>query len=174
MHSYNAILSLDSLLTADSQDTIYAGLSQALDYTGLSALSYMSSQYAAAVITKMSTCGSDYKIATTAVKPMEQMRGHNDHAAFLTSRNIMLYPEYKEKINEYRKGLHKADTSTENIEEDKKREDRVDSQSTFANFWHTGFWDLHPADIRPREYSLYRCSTHWKHRCTKSNSQQSC
>ena len=55
MHSYNAILSLDSLLAADSKDTIYAGLSQALDYTGLSSLSYMSSQHSSAVTTKMST-----------------------------------------------------------------------------------------------------------------------
>ena len=74
MHSYNAILSFDSLLIADSQDTIYAGLSQALAYTGLSSLSYMSPQHSSAVITKMSTCGSDHKISTTAVKPMEQMR----------------------------------------------------------------------------------------------------
>ena len=67
MHSYNAILSLDNLLTADSQDTIYAGLSQALDYTGLSSHSSR-------------TCGSDHKISTTAVKLLEEMRGHNDHA----------------------------------------------------------------------------------------------
>ena len=37
----------------------------------------------------------------------------------------MIYVEYMEKINEYRKGLHKADTSTENIEEDKKRKRTV-------------------------------------------------
>ena len=94
MHSYNAILSLESLLTADSQDTM--GLAQALAYTGLSALSYMSPQH-------------------------EQMRGHSDHAAFLTIRNIMIYPEYVDKINEYRKSLNKTETSPEDIDEDKKR-----------------------------------------------------
>ena len=35
MRSYNAILSLDSLLAADTQDTIYAGLSQALEHMRL-------------------------------------------------------------------------------------------------------------------------------------------
>ena len=119
MHSYNAILSRDSLLTADSQDTTYAGRSRALDYTGLSSLSYMSPQPSSAVITNTSACCLDHKISTTAVKPMEQMRGHTDHAAFRTTRNIILYPEYMENINDYR-SLCNADTTTENMEEDKR------------------------------------------------------
>ena len=96
LHTYNAVIKVDDISTARDHDTIFAGLAQAL-----LALSHMSAQRSTAVITKMSKCGADYKIATTPVKPLEQLSGR--------------------KTNECWKGLHKTDTPTTDMEEDKKR-----------------------------------------------------
>ena len=117
----SVVVRVDDFITAENHDTIFAGLAQALDCTGLVALSHMSSQRSTAVITKLSNCGSEYKVATTAVKPLEQLRGHSEHAAFLTTRNSVIYPEYIDnKINEYRRSLKKSDTPVADIDEDKK------------------------------------------------------
>ena len=44
LHSYNVVLRVDDDITAENHHTIFAGLAQALDYTGLVALSHMSLQ----------------------------------------------------------------------------------------------------------------------------------
>ena len=119
--SYNVALRVDDLITAEDHDATFDGRAQALDYAGLVALRHMSSQRSTAVTAKMSTCGPEDKVAATAVKPLEQLRGHSEHAAFLTTRNSVIYPEYIDKINEYRRSLNKSDTPLADTDEDKKR-----------------------------------------------------